>query len=580
MGSNRRLTNREAAILISYLINYPIKTAVKNFFIVISAFMIAALVITLGIIPQLKPLQNLAVIYTVFLGFIVAVTESLLNEIFLESRMTREVETIANQYPGIIYQDFQINRTPLFNKILAIVFLSTLAIELTFIVFFLSNTALHSPATFTNNLVFTLILVILNSVYILVIVPSVSKNLTLPLDRLVDWSHQIISGNLSSKVRLVSNDEVNDVVTAANQMINNVNQINSQLLDEQARLTASINSLTVGFIIVDNNYRILAKNQAAALVFNQPHLTSLNQIHSLTLKNQNISLKEEVNLSLNKKVTITLSEVNFADLILKLLISPINVTKNGHNQPVQIGAVILLQDQTNEVKLERSKDEFLAIASHELRTPLIIIKNTVAMIQDGIYKPEELNFALDQIKESSVSLIEMTDQFLDISKMEQKKLVLKPSSFILNDLIKEITAQYQTLAIPKNLKLFVQLPPKLIHISADRDRLSQVISNLLGNAIKFTDQGSITLQVNDLSDRLIKVKVTDTGSGIPKDRQHLLFKKFSQTNEDIYTRAAGGTGLGLYISKMLVELMGGNLKLDISEPGKGSTFIITLPVSA
>jgi signal transduction histidine kinase len=275
-----------------------------------------------------------------------------------------------------------------------------------------------------------------------------------------------------------------------------------------------------------------------------------------------------------------LSEVNFADLILKLLISPINVTKNGHNQPVQIGAVILLQDQTNEVKLERSKDEFLAIASHELRTPLIIIKNTVAMIQDGIYKPEELNFALDQIKESSVSLIEMTDQFLDISKMEQKKLVLKPSSFILNDLIKEITAQYQTLAIPKNLKLFVQLPPKLIHISADRDRLSQVISNLLGNAIKFTDQGSITLQVNDLSDRLIKVKVTDTGSGIPKDRQHLLFKKFSQTNEDIYTRAAGGTGLGLYISKMLVELMGGNLKLDISEPGKGSTFIITLPVSA
>ena len=185
---------------------------------------------------------------------------------------------------------------------------------------------------------------------------------------------------------------------------------------------------------------------------------------------------------------------------------------------------------------------------------------------------------INDIHVGSVRLIEIVNDFLNVSRLEQGKIEFKKQAFPLFEPINKALLDMKSLASDKGVELVCEVSPD-IRVVADSDRLLQIMYNLVGNAIKFTTNGSITVSVSDVED-FVKVSVADTGIGISFEKQGLLFQKFQQAGENSLAREVSrGSGLGLYISKLLVEGMGGKIFLEKSELSKGSTFGFTLPVA-
>ena len=189
----------------------------------------------------------------------------------------------------------------------------------------------------------------------------------------------------------------------------------------------------------------------------------------------------------------------------------------------------------------------------------------------------DLKEMISDMHESSVRLINIVNDFLDASRLEQGKVEFKKEEFDLAEVMKGAITELDEFASQKGLPIKLMDPGKPIVVMADKARTQQIATNLLGNAIKFTKSGDITVTFGGEKD-IAKVMVTDTGDGISPANKRLLFKKFQQAGEKVLARdMTKGTGMGLYISKLLADGMGGKIYLDGSELGKGSTFAFELP---
>jgi signal transduction histidine kinase len=232
----------------------------------------------------------------------------------------------------------------------------------------------------------------------------------------------------------------------------------------------------------------------------------------------------------------------------------------------------------------RAKSEFMANISHELRTPMNGIMGLTEVLLLTQLDEEQLDYATT-VRDSADSLMSLINEILDFSRLDAGRMVLSPAPFDLRSTVNEVVALLSAQASAKNLKLGVQfssdLPARMI---GDAGRIRQIITNLLGNAIKFTDRGRVDVAVDCLEierDRAnLRLSVTDTGIGVPRDKLEVIFEKFTQADGSM-TRRYGGTGLGLTIVKQLVEMMGGIVGVD-SKENEGSTFWIrmALPVDA
>lgn len=245
----------------------------------------------------------------------------------------------------------------------------------------------------------------------------------------------------------------------------------------------------------------------------------------------------------------------------------------------------ITQQTLDEMKeLDRVKSQFLANMSHELRTPLNSVIGFSRVILKGIDGPINETQAQDitAIYNSGMHLLNMINEILDMSKIEAGKMELQLEDTNISDVISKVVKTSSGLIKDKPIQLLTQIEPDLPIVKADEVRVEQVLANLISNAVKFTDKGSITigakLQTNNLNHKEILVTVTDTGIGIAQEDQPKLFQQFSQV-DDSPTRRTGGTGLGLSISRSLIELHGGTIGVLHSEPGEGSTFYFTLPTA-
>lgn len=227
---------------------------------------------------------------------------------------------------------------------------------------------------------------------------------------------------------------------------------------------------------------------------------------------------------------------------------------------------------------DRLKDEFLANTSHELRTPLNGIIGIAESLMDGIAGPlpQKTLFNLSIIVASGKRLCMLIEDILDFSRLKNRALELVLTSVDLNAVTEVVLVLSQSMTGKKNLKLINSISPDLPAVTADENRLQQIMHNLIGNAIKFTDSGIVEISARTVGD-FIEIKVSDTGIGIDEDKLKVIFEPFKQADGSI-SRKYGGTGLGLAITKHLVELHNGSMRVD-SCPGKGSSFIFTLPVS-
>jgi signal transduction histidine kinase len=227
----------------------------------------------------------------------------------------------------------------------------------------------------------------------------------------------------------------------------------------------------------------------------------------------------------------------------------------------------------------KHKSQFLANMSHELRTPLNAILGYTELILDNIYgeTPEKMRGVLKRIESNGKHLLGLINDVLDLSKIEAGQLTLSLANYSLKDVVNNVYVAVEPLAAQKKLHFKAQVSPDLPVGRGDEQRLRQVLLNLVGNAIKFTDSGEVLIKANAANGSFC-VAVSDTGPGISQSDQAKLFQEFQQADNSV-ARKKGGTGLGLAISKRIIEMHGGTVSLE-SVVGAGSTFSFTLPVVA
>ncbi len=460
-----------------------------------------------------------------------------------------------------------------------------------------------------------------------------------PLESLKKGAEELQNGNLEAVIKIDSNDEIGEVSKAFNSMAVKLNELyknlelkvtdrtlelNSKLLqiedqnkkldqnksamlnlledsktleeelkaekqsvekkiiertrevdEEKTKLMAAIEALTKAFVMMDLNGEIILVNENLNKIFNLEKQNWLISDIQEQLGDSFDFVKAYKNNILEKKKMVY-DDIALGSKILQIRFSPV-FDKDKVN-----GVLAIIGDVTDEKVLARSKDEFFSIASHELRTPLTAIRGNTSMMLDYYkesFKDPELNQMLLDTHEASVRLIGIVNDFLDMSRLELSKIEFKMEKIILGDLIGEVLKEYKVTGLQNKLYLkFVESKTEIPAVNADVNRVKQVVINLIGNSVKFTKEGGISISLTYNND-FVEVHVADTGYGIPLANQSLLFRKFQQAGDSTLTRdGAKGTGLGLYISKLMVEGMGGKIFLEKSEENKGSTFTFSLPV--
>ncbi|WP_297424696.1 PAS domain-containing sensor histidine kinase [Clostridium sp.] len=304
----------------------------------------------------------------------------------------------------------------------------------------------------------------------------------------------------------------------------------------------------------------------------------------ITVKQQRVIIKNEYN-----KVHLEISAVPIFDekrnfeygIVLAHDITHIieNNNKIKHQQQL-----IIKTEQEKLDTIEKAlamKDEFISLISHEFKTPLNVIYSAVQLIEYAYINemPDKAKSLIKNIKQNTFRQLRLVNNLLDITRINSGRFKLHIKTIDIVSLTKQISQSVRLYSDQKNIELIFKCSLKCKNISTDDEKLERIILNLLSNAIKFTDAGgSVTVSLNeDIKTNTIIIQITDTGLGIPKDKQELIFERFGQVDSNL-SRQAEGTGIGLSLVKKLVDVLNGKIELE-SEPGNGSTFRITLPIN-
>ncbi|MDK2621427.1 ATP-binding protein [Vibrio vulnificus] len=329
-------------------------------------------------------------------------------------------------------------------------------------------------------------------------------------------------------------------------------------------------------------------NGECIILFEPTELSEFKQLNSFIKSHINSVLLTGIDAQVTQSVILLIGNTKgqfsieaketlkcFLPLIERAVIDIENKEKLQRIVELRTRELALAREESE--RANRAKSEFLAMMSHELRTPLNSVLGMLDVLKQSDMSAGHINL-LSHMESSAGLLLAIISDILDLSKIESGEFSLSPQWININDTVTFVVSQQQLVAATKglNIELSIELDDKR-HYWLDPSRLSQVLFNLIGNAVKFTQQGQIDIRVNLENDEL-SISVIDTGIGIEKDKISSLFTAFKQADSSI-TRKFGGTGLGLAITKHLVELMSGTVRVS-SQFGKGSTFVVKIPVKS
>jgi signal transduction histidine kinase len=346
---------------------------------------------------------------------------------------------------------------------------------------------------------------------------------------------------------------------------------------EAGRSQAILESITDGVIVFDTQGSAIQANPALSNLINVPLMNIVNSTVSDLVDSSPMDAKNRGTLAgiLTKPSKQHDSHrVEWGNKTLS--VSSGQVLDRDSSE---VGTVAVFRDFTKEAELEKMKSAFVAMVSHELRTPISAILGYAEIFKEQIYGPlnEKQANMTNRIISNSRRLLNLINDLLDQAQMEAGKLKIKYETITPSELLENLHSVMDKLTEDKGLALTSELDTDMPEtLFGDSARLQQILVNLVNNAVKFTQEGSIHVQLSKLENMKWGISITDTGQGIPKEEIPYIFDTFRQV-EGTTTRLHGGFGLGLSIVKQLVNLMGGNISVE-SELGKGSTFSITLPL--
>ena len=407
-----------------------------------------------------------------------------------------------------------------------------------------------------------------------------ARRIVEPLRQLTETTSKIAGGDLNAKVAVNSSDEVGVLAAEYNRMAERIRQLRNsdmgRLLVAQQTTEAAIDSLYDPVIVTDAEGCVTKLNHAAEEIFGSEKENTGKHVGEVS-RDQRIA--SAVSEALESQQPVAGEEMSS---VLPLAVDGLKRAFRLRTTPMRangnhlLGAVTLLEDVTHLREIDRLKSEFIATASHELRTPLTSVQMGVHLLLEraaGDLTDKQVE-VLSACREDCERLDKLMRDLLDFSKIEagESKPALQPirTSALINHAAEELRAQVES----QGLEFTIDAPLNLPKVMVDRLQIERVVSNLVGNAIRYTKQGEIKVSAEPRGN-FVAVSVTDTGTGIPSEYLPHIFEKFVQ----VPGAATGGAGLGLAISRLLVEANGGQISAR-SEPDRGSTFTFTLPVAA
>ena len=429
-------------------------------------------------------------------------------------------------------------------------------------------------------LTFTLI----SCVIVIPIAWLVSRRIVKPIMRIARASRAIGKGDFNHHIPVTSNNEVGVLAQEFNSMRDDLKHAIELITKEEKKMTAIVNSLAEGLVLVDGDHRVLHINPAAENLLN----VGADQIgEELTLIVQNFTLaralkESQGQISLNETVNLEVSlDQRGESMTLRIVASPF-LDEAG----TVLGTVYVFDDITREKEIDQMKSDFVSLVSHELRTPMTSIIGFVSLILEGKTGPinDKQRRSLVRVQHQAERLAALINDLLDISRIEAGRIQMKQEEISVSEIAKQRIEEISPQADAKSIELRLFTPESLPNTIGDQQRIGQVFTNLIGNAIKFTpERGKIAVRISadgtlsDESNRMLHIEVIDTGEGIPMEERERVFNRFHQLG-NINTRQEGGSGLGLSIVKSIVESHGGAVWVEDGYEGCGSNFQFTLPI--
>jgi NtrC-family two-component system sensor histidine kinase KinB len=404
-----------------------------------------------------------------------------------------------------------------------------------------------------------------------------------PLKEMTQAAEQIAEGHYDVILSVRSHDELGQLareIMIMSGKLKAFHELNiSRVLAEKRRSEAIIRSMTDGLIVVDNTFKIIAINPMAARMLNITPGQAENRHFFEVIENQDLYhyLKTTVETGQPPQLSETSASltITLGDQVqyYQFAMTPVKTEQNQ-----MIGVVLLLQDVTKLKTLDHLKSEFVMTASHELRTPLTSIAMSIGLLVENAYSKLAKNEQdlLYAAQEEVQRLRTLVNDLLDLSKIESGRMEMEFESVKVSLLTERAISTLVTQAQEKGIELAQRLPETPLEVKADPNKITWVLTNLIANAIRYTDWGGHIQVSARLAGDFVYMSVADDGAGIPLEYQSKIFDKFVQVKND---QAVGGSGLGLAICKEIVKAHAGAIWVD-SAPDQGSTFIFTLPAVA
>ncbi|MDD3438547.1 MAG: ATP-binding protein [Clostridiaceae bacterium] len=395
-----------------------------------------------------------------------------------------------------------------------------------------------------------------------------SRTFTGPIKEVTSKAERLAKGDFGQTITVKSRDEVGQLTEMFNYLTVRLKSTLDEMSREKNKVEAILTNMTDGIIAVNAEGVVIHANPAAYKIFN---------IREEDLYNRNFDdAAEKLDLGITFNDILNDSDKNYNILSINNLIIKISVVQIINEQNKAEGAMLVLQDVTEQEKLDKMRKEFVANVSHELRTPLTTIRSYTETLLDGASDNKEytLNF-LKVINSESERMTRLVKDLLQLSKLDYDKMEWNMKSLNILNLLRDCVVKMEMAARQKNQSLSFEAIGELCEINGDKDRIEQVIINIISNAIKYTpENGSIKVTAKRLKDS-VEIRIADSGIGIPKEDLPRLFERFYRVDK-ARSRSMGGTGLGLSIAKNIVEAHKGSIRIE-SEYGKGSEVIINFP---
>ncbi|MFP4987607.1 ATP-binding protein [Staphylococcus haemolyticus] len=413
----------------------------------------------------------------------------------------------------------------------------------------------------TNNAITIIILI---TAIIFIAVSTVfafflSNRITKPLRQLRTQAINISKGDYSKQTSVSTKDEIGELSHTFNNMSSEI-QENIEALSTQKNIRDSlINSMIEGVLGLNDKREVILSNKMADDIIKSIDKTVYKEIEKqieATFVSKDTEFQEyEIN---NKYYVIIMSYVE-------------RIQQDGRS-----GIVVIIRDMTNEHNLDQMKKDFIANVSHELRTPISLLQGYTESIVDGIVtEPEEIRDSLSIVLDETKRLNRLVNELLNVARMDAEGLTVNKEKQPIKPLLSKMQMKYRQQA--EDLELNMSLEPNIDDElwEYDADRIDQVLTNLIDNATRYTQPGDSISITTTTDDSYQTLYIKDTGSGISPEHLELVFDRFYKV-EASRTRGKQGTGLGLFICKMIIEEHGGTIKVE-SKVNKGTTFIIKLP---